>query len=316
MSADSSVSVIVATRNRHGLLQQALAGITSQTHTAMELLVVDDGSGADTLAAYDDIGRATGGRVQWILREHPGALGTGPAATRNRGIRAAGGAFVAFCDDDDRWIRADHLSTAVRALEQTGADFYFCNLVASRDGQPTDYVWFPDAGRLSGGRSVDGFPDVYAVDLPAVLDVVASRVIHPDCWVVRRSLLEAAGGFWERVWFSEDYELMMRLLDRASGILFRSTPCVDYRLPAGDAHSLRSSELDTLLQEVMAMQHLRLTCRSRVVRRHARAREAWGLRQLARSLRRDGRAAEGRSFAWQGLCTFPTLGAVRQCLFE
>jgi hypothetical protein len=112
------------------------------------------------------------------------------------------------------------------------------------------------------------------------------------------------------LWFPEDYNLMMRVLDRSRQVLYRAEPCVDYRLPVQDSHSLRSSPLETILQEVMAAQHARVFCRHPVVLRHARAREAWGLRRLSRELRGQGQHKQARTFAKQGFATYPTWGAL------
>jgi glycosyltransferase involved in cell wall biosynthesis len=308
------VSVIVATRNRPDLLRQCLGAIAAQTYTAIEVLVADDGSSATTRDAYRTLCPALGDRLRFLLAEHPDAPGTGPAAARNRGIRAATGEFLAFCDDDDRWIRDDHLACGVRALEATGADFFFTNVLATHNGEPSNHIWFPEQHRLTVGASVLADAQVFAGDLATVMAVVGGTVIHPDCWVVRTSLVRETGGFWERLWFSEDYELMMRVLDRVHTVLFRPEPCVDYRLPVADSVSLRSSPLETLLQEIMAAQHARALCGSRVIRQHARAREAWGLRRLARELRGQGQHQQARAFARQGFATYPTWGALLQWL--
>jgi len=310
-----AVSVVVATRNRASLLGECLEAIARQRDVNLEVIVVDDGSDKSTRDTYQTLCPALADRLRWIVHEHPDVPGTGPAAARNRGIRAASGTFVAFCDDDDRWIREDHLQCAIDALETAAADFFFCNVVATRDGVVSDHVWFPDLALLSRGRPLTSGAPVLSVDLDTVLRVVAGTVIHPDCWVVRRTLLEATGGFWERLWFPEDYDLMMRILDRANSILFRPDACVDYRLPVSDSHSLRSSLSETILQENMAAQHVRLLSRRSSVRRHARAREAWTLRRLANQQRADGQPAAARAFAWQALCLYPTLGAVRDCLW-
>jgi hypothetical protein len=306
------VSVVVATRNRPELLRECLQAVADQTHQAVEVLVVDDGSDTATREAYRTLCPALEGRLRWLLPEYPDAPGTGPGAARNRGINSASGQYLAFCDDDDKWIRSDHLACGVRALESSGADFFFANVVATRGGEPSGHVWFPRHDFLTRGASVIDDAGVFAADLTSVLRVVAGTVIHPDCWVVRKSVVQDVGGFWERLWFSEDYDLMMRVLDRVPLILYRPEPCVDYRLPVGDSVSLRSSPLETLLQEIMAAKHVQLMSKRAVVRRHARAREAWGLRQLARDCRRSGETRLGRALAWQALCTYPTFGALSE----
>jgi hypothetical protein len=198
-------------------------------------------------------------------------------------------------------------------FHQRARNFFF-NVVATCNGVPANHVWFPEERRLRRGRPLLEDPVVFPVDLATTLRVVGGTVIHPDCWIVRRTLLDEVGGFWERLWFTEDYDMMMRLLDRARQILFRPDPCVDYRLPAGDAHSLRSSRPESMLQDILAAQHVRITCRQPAVRRQARAREAWGMRGLARELRAAGRPGDAFGLAWQGLCTFPTLGAIKDLL--
>jgi glycosyltransferase involved in cell wall biosynthesis len=308
------VSVVVATRDRLGPLKECLEGIAAQTYQTLEVIVSDDGSSAETREAYRSICPALGDRLRFVMFEHPDTPSTGPAAVRNRGIRAATGEFVAFCDDDDLWIRQDHLTVGVQALEAQGADFYFSNLVATRDRQVADYVWYPELHLLKRGVPVLRAPDVFAADLETVLRVVSGSVIHPDCWLLRKSLLDATGEFWERLWFPEDYNLMMRLLDRAQSILFRSDACVDYRLPGEGSHSLRSSLVETIMQEIMASEHVRMVCEKPVVRRHASARQAWGLRRLGRQHRANGNAPEASLFAWEGFWTYPTLGALKEYL--
>jgi glycosyltransferase involved in cell wall biosynthesis len=306
------VSVVVATRNRPQLLRECLEAIGMQTFAPIEVIVVDDGSTAATREAYGEMYGALQGRLHFLLPNGCDVPGTGPSAARNRGIRAARGTYLAFCDDDDRWIRPDHLATAVDALQQTGADFFFCDVIATRDGRPSAHVWFPESRHLRAAPQLASVPGVFQLDIPTLLRGTDGRVVHPDCWVVRRTLIDSLEGFWERLWFGEDYELMMRVSDAANGLLFRAEPCVDYRLPVGDSVSLGAKRLDTILQEINAAERVRITCASSAIRRAARSRAAWGLRQIADDLRRKGHIKEAAAFAWEGWCGYPTLGALRQ----
>ncbi|MEO7192518.1 MAG: glycosyltransferase family A protein [Vicinamibacterales bacterium] len=313
-AASPLVSVIVATRNRPDLLQQCLTGIAGQTYSSLEVLVADDGSSCATREAYRTLCPALEGRLRWLLPEHPDSPGTGPAAARNRGIQAASGEYVAFCDDDDRWIRDDHLHHAVAALETSGADFLFTDIVASRNSEPSDHVWFPDAQSLKTGRRVTDSPAIFDVEVGIAARVVGASVAHPDTWVVRRDVLQRVGPFWERLWFGEDYDLLFRILDKARAVLFRADACVDYRLPVGDSVSLSSSSLETTLQEIMAAQHVRGLCRRPEIVGQARAREAWALRKLSRTARMNGNRPEARRLGWQAFSACPTLGAFLSCL--
>jgi glycosyltransferase involved in cell wall biosynthesis len=87
------VSVIVPTRDRPALLAEALASLAAQTLSDFECLVVDDG-GTHGVALPADA------RFRLVRRDWSG----GAAAARNTGIAEARGRYVAFLDDDDRYL--------------------------------------------------------------------------------------------------------------------------------------------------------------------------------------------------------------------
>src|SRR5258708_29985390 len=96
MPATSDVTVVMCTRNglSRGFLDEAMRSVHEQTTTPSEVLLVDDGS--------------TDGTASEVRRAYPSVTvlintGTGLAAARNTGIRAARSSWIAFIDDDDVW---------------------------------------------------------------------------------------------------------------------------------------------------------------------------------------------------------------------
>jgi hypothetical protein len=152
-------------------------------------------------------------------------------------------------------------------------------------------------------------PAVYEVGRRALLEMMSHHLIHPDVALVRRRLLEEVGGFWERIRFSGDYELMMRLADRCRRVLYRPDAVAHYWLPEADSVSSLVSRIEQALQLLACAQHVRVSCTDGGVRRCARAREGWTLRQLAGYLQEAGRNGAALSLAWQALCIYPTVGA-------
>src|SRR5437763_13170424 len=116
-----SVSVIVATRNRTDLLARALRSIARQTCSDFEVIVVDDGSSDSVLSHHERLVTELGDRFRLEKPLVPGARGTGPSATRNRGISTARGEFVAFIDDDDQWVFDQYLELGVESLRTLNA---------------------------------------------------------------------------------------------------------------------------------------------------------------------------------------------------
>jgi glycosyltransferase involved in cell wall biosynthesis len=88
-----TVSVIVPARDAAATIVRTLAALSAQQldDGAFEVIVVDDGSRDDTLA----LARGAPGPTR-VITQPP----LGPAAARNRGVAAAVGARLAFCDAD------------------------------------------------------------------------------------------------------------------------------------------------------------------------------------------------------------------------
>lgn len=123
---DPLVSVILPTHNRPHRVGQALDSVLSQTHSKIEVLVLDDGS---DVAADEVIARVSNGDPR--VRFNRTSISIGPAATRNIGIREAEGEFIAFIDDDDQW-ESTKLARQIRFFEDhpsTGIVSCFASLV-------------------------------------------------------------------------------------------------------------------------------------------------------------------------------------------
>ncbi|HEX9102210.1 MAG TPA: glycosyltransferase, partial [Polyangia bacterium] len=103
------VSVIMAAYNGERYIEASIRSILAQTHAALELVVIDDGSTDGTwelvnaLAAADE-------RIVYAFQPN-GRQGK----ARNNGIRRARAPLIAFCDQDDLWV-ADKLERQLAAL--------------------------------------------------------------------------------------------------------------------------------------------------------------------------------------------------------
>jgi glycosyltransferase involved in cell wall biosynthesis len=104
----TTVSVVIATRNRRALLSETIATVQEQSFADWELIVVDDASTDDTPAYLAGIRDA---RIRCIRRDVHGER----SAARNAGLADARGTFVMFLDDDDL-LRTTALESLVTAL--------------------------------------------------------------------------------------------------------------------------------------------------------------------------------------------------------
>ena len=110
MSDTPRLSVISAWYNRPHEIEASLSSVLDQEGVDFEYIVVDDASTDVTFDKVTAIAR-TDPRVKPMRM----AENVGTYLAKNRGIRAAGGAFVALCDADDRWS-PDHLSRHLQGM--------------------------------------------------------------------------------------------------------------------------------------------------------------------------------------------------------
>jgi glycosyltransferase involved in cell wall biosynthesis len=110
---DPLVSVVIPAYNAAATLDETLRSARSQTHHALEIIVVDDGS-TDATRSLAHQHAAVDDRVQVVTQKNAGV-----AAARNNGWRRARSDLIAFLDADDLWAPTK-IERQLRALEAGG----------------------------------------------------------------------------------------------------------------------------------------------------------------------------------------------------
>ena len=100
--ADITVSVIIPIYNMEKYLKKCLDSVINQTLNNIEIICIDDGSTDCTMEILESYKSFR--RITVMTQENRGA-----AVSRNRGIEAAKGEFVAFMDPDDYYADKEAL---------------------------------------------------------------------------------------------------------------------------------------------------------------------------------------------------------------
>ncbi len=298
------VSVVIPTLDRPHYLKRLLASIKSQDLADFECIAVDDGSSEDTLSAYGDIWRDLDERFRLIASGDKRS--TGLSNTRNRGIEAARGEFVAFCDDDDLWIRQDHLSTATRALRKHGADLFFASLRQSANGTVTRPDFYAGIAAELTRHKIAGETDIFEISRQARAKFLRHSSLSAITVVASRDLLVEAGMYWDKLRLIEDCDFGLRMFDRAAKILYRSTAAAEYEVGPRPSLFRSAAARDIQLFSILSALHAETMMRDRGLRRIARANRAWYFAQLGSMALEDGRKQQAREFARQSLFLHPT----------
>lgn len=136
----SLVSVIVPVYNCAPYINETIRTVTDQTYPDWELILVDDSS---TDTSVEQIRRITAAlppelsrKIRLIEKDED----TGAADTRNTGLAAARGRYIAYLDADDLWNRRK-LELELRFMRRRKAGFVFTAYhFGDEKGQPTGKV--------------------------------------------------------------------------------------------------------------------------------------------------------------------------------
>src|ERR1700761_2006624 len=93
------VSVLMTAYNRQQYIGEAIASVLASTYPTFELIIVDDGSGDDTVSIARKY-EAQDSRIKVYVNERN--LGDSP--NRNRAAGYATGEFIMYCDSDDTFL--------------------------------------------------------------------------------------------------------------------------------------------------------------------------------------------------------------------
>lgn len=193
-----SVDIITATNRSGEFLSQTVASIIAQTHEGWHHYIIDTGS-PDRAALSHAIDSALVGRtapdairdrITVASSERPGV-----SAGRNAGVALGHGDYVAFLDDDDAW-HPEFLQRMATALANTkGAVAAYC---AGR--------YMDDEGELR--------PDHWPARPASSATMLRGDYPfpYPCALLIDRQAGEQAGWFDERFAYSEDMDLVCRLL--------------------------------------------------------------------------------------------------------
>lgn len=178
------VSVVIPCYNQAHLLSDAIESALAQTHSRMDIIVVDDGSPDDTAKVA-----ARYPAIRCVRQQNEGLSGA-----RNTGFRASNGDFVLFLDADDR-------------LTPPAVDAHLrC------------FVEHPEAGFVVGeidhiamDGSYKGSPRWTTAEASPYEELLkANHVANTIAVMFRRFLLQSVGEFDKSCAAGADYDILLR----------------------------------------------------------------------------------------------------------
>lgn len=295
-------SVIIATRNRPALFNQALASVLNQSLSDIEIIVVNDGSTAEYQIEYEAILKTVStDRIRYFPLD-PNAQGNGQSFVVNFGVSKATAPYICFLDDDDCWTDPNHLSRAQIVITAPGpsVDLYMTNQAGFRNGvkQPGTN-WLADLPEVLA--KCDNQPDRYGVHNVTVEELLQSRgFCHLNTLIVQRALFDEIGGMEASIRWECDHDLYFRLIDRS--VTMKYSPVIVARHNIPDPAKTGSmttalSEIERRLFQLMVFARAQSLCRHQGIRAYASLHYAYALKRIAEAHASAGQHVEAARYA-------------------
>jgi glycosyltransferase involved in cell wall biosynthesis len=213
------VSVVIPCYNQAQYLADAIESVLSQTHSRLQVVVVDDGSDdntAEVAARYPDV---------CLVQQRNEGL----AQARNAGFRHSSGEYVIFLDADDRLAPTAVQSHLRCFAEHPDAGFVVGDIdLIAKDGS---FLRSPGRPELSAGQ----YEELLKVN----------HVANTIAVMFRRCVIESVGGFDKLYSPGADYEILLRIAREFPGAQHRSV-VAQYR-----RHDSNMSRKGTLMLDTM-----------------------------------------------------------------
>lgn len=206
------VTVIVPAYNVAGTIHETLLSVRSQTHTALEIIVVDDGSKDHTRQVVERHA-ADDPRIRLLHQANAGV-----ASARNTALAEATGAYLAPIDADDLW-RPDKIARQLALMLERGP------------GVELVYTWFAEIDDESRVRKI-----VMPCEEGRVLAALChgNFVGHASSPLMRTDGMRQVGGYDTSLRASaaqgcEDWQLYLRLAEFGEFAVIK-LPLTGYRI--------------------------------------------------------------------------------------
>lgn len=311
-------SVVLATRDRPQLFAEALDSVLMQRWRDLEIVVVNDGSHPDSVAAYQPVwaraAASLGPRFQVHHLVHR-PKGHGQSYSLNFGTAQATAPYVCFLDDDDRWTDAGHLERAAAAIHAAAAqgrtvDLYMANQDAwIGETQRVGTLWLGTLAAELRQRGVSA--DAQGVLAVTVNDLVRSTgFCHLNCLTVRRALFAQVGGMDEGIRWECDRDLFLKLIEAAGCMLHHPAVVAYHRVPDPSKTNNMTTAMGMLekrLLQAIVLDRAILRSANADIRRHAREHKGYALKKMAEECADRGDWWAASHYARQALGTTPGL---------
>lgn len=187
------ISVVIPAFNAGSLLGEAIESVLAQSYPVSEIIIVDDGSTDNTKEVVSQYVQRTTHDVKYIYQPNKG-----PAAARNKGIKKAGGDYIAFLDSDDLWL-PEKIEKEMALFKGSNYGMVYCDMSHVVDGKIIYKSYLKERRyKYAGSGNIYG-------------NLLQENFIFTPTVIVKKEVLEKVGYFDETYRICEDYKMWLSI---------------------------------------------------------------------------------------------------------
>ncbi len=218
------VSIIIPCYNVQEYIAQCLDSVLTQTHTNLEIIVVDDGSTDNTYTILEEYAQKDT-RIRVIRKENRGL-----AAARNTGIEAATGEYLVLLDSDDVMLPEKIAQQLLWMDQHPTYELVYSGL----------YHFWDHTSKIYRLAIAPLTRDIYQ-------GLLRGNCINPNTVCIKRSVYERIGGFDEALRSAEDWEYWLRAAKNGIVIGYQPDILTLYRMRSNSLSADRVTMCETAL---------------------------------------------------------------------
>lgn len=213
--SQSLVSVIITTFGRTSdMLFEAIKSVRNQTYKNIEIIVVDDNGSGTEIQKNNEIIFKNENDIRYIANEK----NSGAQVSRNIGILASKGKYIACLDDDDIWV-PEKIAKQVELMEAENLALVFCN----------GYRFYNND---LNNRKLYQYNFISNRELDFTTELRSDRIGSTSIPLIRKECLAKTGLFDTDMPARQDYEMWLRFC-RCFKVKGINEPLFYYRYHSG-----------------------------------------------------------------------------------
>ena len=216
---NSKVSIIIPSYNHSKYITQTIASVTEQTHSNLEIIIIDDGSSDNSCDLIREISNP---RIVFIEQENQGAH-----AAINRGLKIASGDYIAILNSDDLFP-VNRIERCLKNVEQVGENSLITSYieVVDSDGK---FLGIKESFKNMFPHEVTNPNETFLASNDSVKNLLMFNYVATTSNIfIHKSIVEKIGYFYG-LRYVHDWDYLLRIIqDYPVHII--SEPLLKYRV--------------------------------------------------------------------------------------